>query len=164
MWLPDAVEAVCIEPDSDVVRLADGRAFRRTRRDINLDNSPSAGLAVGQQSGGAAVISSAVRGYRPDSTNTLLSVLSWYPPGPPARAVNGLVAQSFPVVPVKLEPLKNLAFYWLKMITEFVQHRFNFLFIACRGEHKRVENLDAFEPSSVISTLVQVSCTTADKM
>jgi hypothetical protein len=38
LWLPGAVEAVCSEPDSYVVRLADGRAFCRTRRDINLDN------------------------------------------------------------------------------------------------------------------------------
>ncbi len=29
-------------PDSYVVRLADGRIFRRTRRDINIDNSSSA--------------------------------------------------------------------------------------------------------------------------
>ncbi|XP_046640221.1 uncharacterized protein K02A2.6-like [Daphnia pulicaria] len=92
LWLPGAVEAVCSEPDSYVVRLADGRAFRRTRRDINLDNSPSAGLAVGQQSGGAAVIPSAVRGYRPAPANHLLPVLSWSPPGLPARAVNVPVA------------------------------------------------------------------------
>ncbi|XP_046459590.1 uncharacterized protein K02A2.6-like isoform X3 [Daphnia pulex] len=94
LWLPGAVEAVCSEPDSYVVRLADGRAFRRTRRDINLDNSPSAGLAVGQQSGGAAVIQSAVRGYRPAPANHLLPALSW---SPPARAVNVPVAQPLPV-------------------------------------------------------------------
>jgi len=92
LWLPGAVEAVCSEPDSYVVRLADGRAFRRTRRDINLDNSPSAGLAVGQQSGGAAVIPSAVRGYRPAPANHLLPALSWSPPGLPARAVTVPVA------------------------------------------------------------------------
>ncbi len=69
----------------------------RTRRDINLDNSPSAELAVGQQSGSAAVISSAVNGYRPASTNRLFPALSWSPPGLPASAVNGQVAQSFPV-------------------------------------------------------------------
>ncbi|XP_045024074.1 uncharacterized protein LOC123469329 [Daphnia magna] len=97
IWLPGAVEAVCSEPDSYVVRLADGRAFRRTRRDINLDNSPSAGLAVGQQSGGAAAIPSAVRGYHPAPTSHLLPTLSWSPPGPPARAVNGQVARPFPV-------------------------------------------------------------------
>ncbi|EFX68089.1 hypothetical protein DAPPUDRAFT_260577 [Daphnia pulex] len=91
-----AVEAVCSEPDSYVVRLADGRAFRRTRRDINLDNSPSAGLAVGQQSGGASVIPSAVRGYRPAPANHLLPALSWSPPGLPARAVNVPVAQPLP--------------------------------------------------------------------
>ncbi|EFX66648.1 hypothetical protein DAPPUDRAFT_331872 [Daphnia pulex] len=96
-WFPGAVDAVCSEPDSYVVKLADWRAFRRTRRDINLDNSPSAGLAIGQQSGGASVISSAIRGYRPASTNHLLPALSWSPPGPPARAVNGQVSQSFPV-------------------------------------------------------------------
>ncbi|EFX62572.1 hypothetical protein DAPPUDRAFT_270198 [Daphnia pulex] len=84
LWLPGAVEAVCSEPDSYVVRLADGRAFRRTRRDINLDNSPSAGLAVGQQSGGASVIPSAVRGYRPAPASHLLPALSWSPPGLPA--------------------------------------------------------------------------------
>ncbi|EFX83838.1 hypothetical protein DAPPUDRAFT_100207 [Daphnia pulex] len=97
LWLPGAVEAVCGEPDSYVVRLVDGRAFRRTRRDINLDNSPSAGLAVGQQSGGAAVIPSAVRGYRPAPTSNLLPALSWSPPGPPARAVSGQLAQPRPV-------------------------------------------------------------------
>jgi hypothetical protein len=53
-----------------------GELFGRTRRDINLDNSPSVGLAVGQQSGGAAVIPSAVRGYRPAPTYHLLPALS----------------------------------------------------------------------------------------
>jgi hypothetical protein len=96
-WFPDAVEAVCSEPDSYVVKLADWRVFRRTRRVINLDNLPSTGLPIGQQSGGAAEISSAVPGYRPASTNYLLPSLSWSPPGPPARAVNGQVSQSFPV-------------------------------------------------------------------
>ncbi|EFX60632.1 hypothetical protein DAPPUDRAFT_123481 [Daphnia pulex] len=42
LWLPGTIESVCTVPDSYVVRLADGRAFRRTRRDINIDNSSSA--------------------------------------------------------------------------------------------------------------------------
>jgi hypothetical protein len=47
---------------------------------------------VGQQSGGAAVIPSAVRGYRPAPANHLLPALSWSPPGLPARAVSVPVA------------------------------------------------------------------------
>ncbi|KZS02004.1 Uncharacterized protein APZ42_001128, partial [Daphnia magna] len=64
LWLAGAMEAVCSEPDSYVVRLMDGRAIRHTRRDINLDNSPSAGFGVVQQSSGVAGPSSSVRGYR----------------------------------------------------------------------------------------------------
>lgn len=41
LWLPGTIESVCTAPDSYVVRLADGRVFRRTRRDINIDNSSS---------------------------------------------------------------------------------------------------------------------------
>lgn len=46
VWLPGAVQSVCSEPDSYIVRLTDGRVFRRTRRDINVDNSASAGFGV----------------------------------------------------------------------------------------------------------------------
>ena len=42
LWLPGTIESVCTVPDSYVVRLTDGRVFRRTRRDINVDNSSSA--------------------------------------------------------------------------------------------------------------------------
>ncbi len=49
---------------------------------------------MGQQSSGAAVIQSAVRGYRPAPANHLLPALSW---SPPARAVNVPVAQPLPV-------------------------------------------------------------------
>lgn len=48
LWLPGAVKSACSEPDSYIVRLADGRFFRRTRRDINMDNSGSAGFGVVQ--------------------------------------------------------------------------------------------------------------------
>ena len=40
-WLPGTVESVCSEPHSYVIRLLDGRAFRRTRRAINVDRSTS---------------------------------------------------------------------------------------------------------------------------
>jgi hypothetical protein len=40
-WLPDVVEAVCVEPHSYMVRLVDGRRFRHTRWAINLDYSSS---------------------------------------------------------------------------------------------------------------------------
>ncbi|XP_045034359.1 uncharacterized protein LOC123475560 [Daphnia magna] len=97
LWLAGAVEAVCSEPDSYVVRLMDGRALRRTRRDINLDNLPSAGFGVGQQSSGVAGPSSSVRGYRaPASASNLLPVLSWTPPTPPVLAVNRQAASSVP--------------------------------------------------------------------
>jgi hypothetical protein len=97
LWLAGAVEAVCSEPDSYVVRLTDGRAFRRKRRDINLDNSPSAGFGVGQQSSGVTGPSSSVCGYRaPASAVGLLLVLSWTPPTPPVLAVNRQAASSVP--------------------------------------------------------------------
>lgn len=35
-WLPGVVSVVCPEPNSCVVRLSDGRLFRRTRRVINI--------------------------------------------------------------------------------------------------------------------------------
>jgi hypothetical protein len=38
----------------------DGRVFRRTCREINLDNSPSAGFGVSKRSDGVAVPSSTV--------------------------------------------------------------------------------------------------------
>ncbi|KAI9550797.1 hypothetical protein GHT06_006750 [Daphnia sinensis] len=97
LWLAGAVENICSDPDSYVVRLADGRAFHRTRRDINVDNSPSAGFGAGQKVGSAPVPSSAARGYRPTYASSLLPALSWHPLDPPTRAVNGQVAQSFPV-------------------------------------------------------------------
>lgn len=44
LWLPGTVQSVFSEPDSYVVHLLDGRVFRRTRRDINIDNSVTAGF------------------------------------------------------------------------------------------------------------------------
>ncbi|XP_045035606.1 uncharacterized protein LOC123476829 [Daphnia magna] len=41
LWLPGTIESVCTAPDSYVVRLAEGRVFRRICRDINIDNSSS---------------------------------------------------------------------------------------------------------------------------
>ena len=97
LWLAGAVEAVCSEPNSNVVRMTDGRGFRRTRRDINLDNSPSAGFGVGQQSSRVAGPSSTVRGFRaPASPGNLLPVLSWTPPTLPVLAVNRQAALSVP--------------------------------------------------------------------
>ncbi|KAK4024922.1 hypothetical protein OUZ56_010414 [Daphnia magna] len=96
-WLPGAVEIVCSELDSYVIRLEDGRAFRRTRRDINIDNSPSSGFCVGQQSSRDPLPSSAARGYRPASASSLLPALSWRPPVPRTRALNSQIAQSFSV-------------------------------------------------------------------
>jgi hypothetical protein len=49
-WLPNVVEAVCVEPHSYMVRLVDGRRFRHTRWAINLEylssslSAPSPGL------------------------------------------------------------------------------------------------------------------------
>ena len=45
-WEAGTVETVCPEPHSYVVRLNDGRAFRRTRHAINIDHSSSAGFGV----------------------------------------------------------------------------------------------------------------------
>ena len=45
-WQPGVVEKVCPEPNSYVIRLRDGRAFRRTRSAINLDQSTSAGFGA----------------------------------------------------------------------------------------------------------------------
>ena len=78
-----------------MIRLTDGRSFRRTRRDINLDNSPSAGFGIAQQSNGVAEPSSSVCGYRaPASAGNLLPVLSWTPPIPPVLTVNRQAASS----------------------------------------------------------------------
>ena len=38
-WKPGVVESVCGVPNSYVIRLEDGRAFHRTRADINVDNA-----------------------------------------------------------------------------------------------------------------------------
>ena len=45
-WQPGVVKNVCPEPNSYVIRLRDGRAFRRTRSAINLDQSTSAGFGA----------------------------------------------------------------------------------------------------------------------
>lgn len=49
LWLPGAVKPVCTEPDSYIVHLTDDRVFCRTRRDINIDNSVSAGFGGDHQ-------------------------------------------------------------------------------------------------------------------
>ncbi|XP_045030394.1 uncharacterized protein K02A2.6-like [Daphnia magna] len=43
-WQPGTVEKVCREPNSYLVRLSDGRLFRRTRWAINIDHSSSSPL------------------------------------------------------------------------------------------------------------------------
>jgi len=63
LWLPGTVESVCTAPDSYVVRLVDGRAFRRTRRDININNA-----------------SSVMDTARPVATVPVLPKLLWQPP------------------------------------------------------------------------------------
>ena len=70
LWRPGAVQSVCAEPNSYIVRLLDGRVFRRTRRDINIDNSRSAGFGVPQ----------------PAASLPSLPSLSLPPPIPPAVA------------------------------------------------------------------------------
>jgi hypothetical protein len=45
-WQPGVVEKICPEPSSYIIRLLDGRAFRRTRSAINLDQSTSAGFGA----------------------------------------------------------------------------------------------------------------------
>ena len=45
-WQPGVVDKVCPEPNSYVIRLRDGRSFRRTRSAINLDQSTSAGFGA----------------------------------------------------------------------------------------------------------------------
>ncbi|XP_045028011.1 uncharacterized protein LOC123471141 [Daphnia magna] len=89
LWLPGWIETVCPEPDSYVVRLRDGRVFRRTRRDINIDNAQSAGFG-----GVATNPNSVARGtrqavpiHRPAFAGGLLPVLSLPLPIPPAPAV-----------------------------------------------------------------------------
>ena len=47
--LQGAVQSVCAVPNSYVVRLDDGRYFRRTRSAINIDNALSAGFGVPHQ-------------------------------------------------------------------------------------------------------------------
>ena len=64
LWLPGTIEFVCVAPYSYNVRLADGRVFRRTRRDINVNNSVSAGFGV----------------VRPIVASTALPTLVWQPP------------------------------------------------------------------------------------
>ena len=45
-WQSGVVDKVCPEPNSYVIRLRDGRSFRRTRSAINLDQSTSAGFGA----------------------------------------------------------------------------------------------------------------------
>lgn len=49
LWLPGAVKPVWAEPDSYIVHLTEDRVFCRTRRDINIDNSVSAGFGGDHQ-------------------------------------------------------------------------------------------------------------------
>ncbi|KAI9565072.1 putative uncharacterized protein K02A2.6-like [Daphnia sinensis] len=48
-WQPGIVEKVCVEPNSYMVRLSDGRLFRRTRWAINIDHSASSPLDAPSQ-------------------------------------------------------------------------------------------------------------------
>ena len=63
LWLPETVESVCTAPDSYIIRLGDGRVFRRTRRNININNASS-------------VLDTA----RPMATVPVLPKLLWQPP------------------------------------------------------------------------------------
>lgn len=48
-WQKGAIEKVCVEPNSYLVRLSDGRLFRRTRWAINIDYSSSSSLPESHQ-------------------------------------------------------------------------------------------------------------------
>ena len=80
-WLPGAIRSVCSEPDSYVIRLLDGRVFRRTRRDINIDNSATAGFGV----------------PTPPAPRLALPTLALPPPLPPAARLIRLTAQHGPL-------------------------------------------------------------------
>lgn len=46
LWLPGAVQSACSELDFYIVRLTNGRVFRCTHHDINVDNSGSTGFGI----------------------------------------------------------------------------------------------------------------------
>ncbi|EFX77851.1 hypothetical protein DAPPUDRAFT_105814 [Daphnia pulex] len=80
LWLPGTIESVCTVPDSYVVRLADGRVFRRTRRGINIDNSSSASSTARAVAAGPIHSSSASSTARAVAAGPILPKLVWHPP------------------------------------------------------------------------------------
>ena len=44
-WIQGKVIQICQQPNSYIVRLVDGRQFRRTRQAINVDRSPRTGVS-----------------------------------------------------------------------------------------------------------------------
>lgn len=89
LWRPVLVETVCTAPESYVVRLTDGRVFRRTRRDINVDKA-------------ALTVTPAAP---PVATRPMLPQLAWQTPvsGPDRPVVPRRPA--VPQVPPSAEPL-----------------------------------------------------------
>ena len=79
-WAPGVVVSVCPEPNSYIVRLADGRLFRRTRSAINVDNSLSAGVDPPQLSGSSTLVPPRIQQMRPPP-----AVASTVPVLPPAQ-------------------------------------------------------------------------------
>jgi hypothetical protein len=63
VWLPGTIEIVSTAPDSYVIRLGDGRVFRRTSRDSNINN-----------------LSSVSSTARPVAAGSILPKLLWQPP------------------------------------------------------------------------------------
>jgi hypothetical protein len=97
LWIPGTIESVCTVPGSYVVRLADGRVFRRTRRDINIENSSStsstaravvagpinsfsASSTARAVAAGPIHSSSASSKARAVAAGPILSKLVWHPP------------------------------------------------------------------------------------
>ena len=70
-WAPGVVVSMCPEPNSYIVRLADGRLFRRTRSAINIDNSLSAGVNPPQLSGSFTMAPSRMQHLRPPTVPVL---------------------------------------------------------------------------------------------
>ena len=84
-WAPGVVVSMCPEPNSYIVRLADGRLFRRTRSAINIDNSLSAGVDPPQLSGSFTMAPSRMQHLRPPP-----DVAPTVPVLPPAQPPNRL--------------------------------------------------------------------------
>lgn len=119
-WIKGKVIQVCHQPNSYIVRLGDGRQFRRTRRAINIDRSLNTGVGDRVLPAGAddLVPASHPVVVTPPSTSPIQQDVTVQPsgrrpsPSSPNMSVVGIPFNGFtpPIIPAEsqLDPSRGL--------------------------------------------------------